>query len=153
MTYLNYDQMVDKALLSVVRQALMQVSKNGLLDDHHFYITFLTQYPGVEIPAYLAEQYPEEITIVLQHEFWNLVVEERTFSVDITFGDFPETIKIPFEALTHVSDPSASFELEFNPELSEITSLPLAPASQDKNKKKPSGKMGEVISLDQFRKK
>ncbi|MEI8321131.1 MAG: ClpXP protease specificity-enhancing factor SspB [Alphaproteobacteria bacterium] len=152
MRYLDYEQMVDKALLGVVRGALDQVAKKGLKDDHHFYITFLTQYPGVELAPHLIAQYPDEITVVLQYEFWNLEVLEDSFSVDINFGDQTETIKVPFKSVVHISDPSSNFELEFNPEIGQIKPFPQGTPPKDK---KPSSdkKMGEVISLDQFRKK
>lgn len=152
MKYLDYEYMVDQALLNVVRNAFEQVSKKGLKADHHFYLTFLTQFPGTSLPPYLVEQYPEEITIVLQHEFWNLEVKEESFSVDISFGDRQETITVPFKAIVHISDPSVNFELEFNPTISEVTPLPKTSSSAPREKNISSEK-GEIISLDQFRKK
>lgn len=142
MDYLNYDQLVDKALLGVVQQALRQISAQGLKGKHHFYITFLTRHLGVQIPAYLVEDYPDEMTIVLQHEFWNLKVEDDFFSVDVSFGYEPVSLKVPFSAIVHVSDPSTNFELEFNPEF------------MQKDLSKGGVSTGEnIISLDQFRKK
>jgi len=175
MAYLNYERLLDNALLSVVKEALTQVSKEGLQADHHFYITFLTEYPGVELPDYIRQEYPDEITIVLQHEFWNLKVEKDHFMVDVSFGEALESLSVPFKSLVHVSDPSVNFELEFNPQIpskvakmdwkkpelvvapvaepvkAEEPKIPEEKITSEKDTKKP--KKGILISLESYRNK
>ena len=153
-----YDMMVQEALRSVVRQSLTQVCKDGFRGEHHFYITFKTQAPNVALPDFLHQQYPEEMTIVLQHQFWNLQVNEEYFEVELSFNDKRENLVIPFGAITGFADPSAKFDLQFD----EVTNTDLIPdeeisanktATTMKNLTDKSEKSGEVISLDQFRKK
>jgi hypothetical protein len=150
----RYDKMVEKALRGVVRQALAEVVKDGLSDDHHFYITFFTDHVGVKLPSYLKERYPGEMTIVLQHQFYDLEVDEERFTVMLSFNNVPERLTIPLSAITIFADPSVNFALQFQP-LSEdddddphFESEELEIDKDDKQKKK-----GEVVSLDQFRKK
>jgi len=154
---LNYEQMIDTALLSVVRTSLRHIEKEGLEGDHHFYLSFLTQYPGVQMPDHVKKVYPEEITIVLQHEFWNLKVEQDHLSVDVKFDDQVETVLVPFQAVSHVSDPAANFELEFNPKVGELKQFgDLPKGSPQEEKEDPAAKektKGTVVSLDSFRKK
>ena len=156
MSYLNYEQMIDAALLSVVRDALRQIEKEGLKGDHHFYLSFLTQYPGVGLPEDIRQEYPEEITVVLQHEFWNLKVESDKISVDVKFDDRVETVEVPFQAVSHVSDPAVNFELEFNPKIGNVRHFQFGESTPDQKQStiptdnKPSG---TVVSLDHFRKK
>ena len=156
MSYLNYEQMIDTALLSVVRDALRQIEKDGLKGDHHFYLSFLTQYPGVGLPDDIRQAYPEEITIVLQHEFWNLKVETDRLSVDVKFDDRVETVEVPFQAVSHVSDPAVNFELEFNPKVGNVRHFQfggdVSTSSKDRDPR-TSEPGGTVISLDHFRKK
>lgn len=150
----RYDKMVERALRSVVRHALQEVVEDGLVEDHHFYITFYTEHPGVKIPDYLKERYPGEMTIVLQHQFYDLEVDEDRFSVMLSFNNVPERLTIPLAAITIFADPSVNFALQFQP-LSEddeddirFDAEELELDKDDKQKKK-----GEVISLDSFRKK
>lgn len=150
----RYDKMVERALRGVVRQALDEVVKDGLLDDHHFYITFLTEHAGVTLPPYLRERYPGEMTIVLQHQFYDLEVNEERFTVMLSFNNVPERLTIPLSAITIFADPSVNFALQFQP-LSEegeddvhFEAEELDVDAEDKQKKK-----GEVVSLDSFRKK
>jgi hypothetical protein len=154
---LNYEQMIDTALLSVVRASLRHIEKEGLEGDHHFYLSFLTQYPGVQMPDHVKKVYPEEITIVLQHEFWNLKVEQDHLSVDVKFDDQVETVLVPFQAVSHVSDPAANFELEFNPKAGELKQFgDLSKVSPQEEKEDLASKektKGTVVSLDSFRKK
>ena len=150
MSYLNYDVLMDRAFLSLVQEALRQVQKDGLKGAHHFYITFLTQAPGVIIPEYLREEYPQEMTIVLQHEFWNLKVDSESFSVGLNFNDQDETIVIPFKSIVEFSDPSENFNLEFDPSLAG-RSLP--PTDTSPLPVTPPQAPATVVSLDQFRKK
>jgi hypothetical protein len=145
--------MVEKALRSVVRQALKEVVDDGLTEDHHFYITFFTDYPGVAIPSYLKDRYPGEMTIVLQHQFYDLEVDEAKFSVMLSFNNVPERLTIPLPAITIFADPSVNFALQFQPLSEEVEeerfeAEDMAVDDDDKQKKK-----GEVVSLDSFRKK
>ena len=109
-----YDEIVQEALRDVVGRVLDQVEQTGSLPgDHHFYITFRTRMPGVSIPKHLIERFPEEMTIVLQHRFWDLKVEEDLFSVGLSFGGVPSTLVVPFAAVTRFHDPAVEFSLTF----------------------------------------
>ena len=109
-----YDEIVQDALRAVVGRVLREVERSGgLPGDHHFYITFNTSVPGVEIPRHLAERFPEEMTIVIQHRFWDLKVEDDLFSVGLSFGGVPSTLVIPFGAVTDFVDPAVDFSLKF----------------------------------------
>jgi hypothetical protein len=111
---LRYDSMVENALRGVVRRALAYAAERGLPGDHHFYISFRTTHPGVDIPAALRARYPEEMTIVLQHQFWGLDVGEEAFGVTLSFSDVPERLTVPFAAITAFADPSVRFGLQFD---------------------------------------
>jgi len=156
---LRYDLMIEAALRDVVRETLSSVVQNGLPGEHHFYITFLTKFPGVEIPDYLRKQYPDEMTIVLQYQFFGLKLEDDTFGVTLSFNNIKERLSIPIESITTFADPSVNFALQFqsgqgedNEESDEQdNSAPEGtepPKAKDKDEKR-----GEVISLDMFRKK
>ena len=153
-----YDMMVQEALRSVVRQSLTLVRKDGFRGEHHFYITFKTQVPNVVLPDFLHQQYPEEMTIVLQHQFWNLQVNEKHFEVELSFNDKRENLLIPFGAVTGFADPSVKFGLQFD-EIKSSASIHNEEinvnktATQTNNLDKKIEKSGEVVSLDQFRKK
>ena len=110
---LRYDLMIEAALRSVVRETLTNVIKNGLPGEHHFYITFLTNFPGVEIPDHLRKQYPEEMTIVLQYQFFGLKLLDDAFTVTLSFNNVKERLVIPLEAITTFADPSVNFALQF----------------------------------------
>jgi len=138
---IDYDKLIEKALKHVVIDALKIVEKQGLPGDNHFYITFRTDHPQTEIDDFLKEQYPHEMTIVLQNQFENLQVEDDGFSVVLRFNRVPYRLSIPFDAITFFSDPSERMGLNFE---SEIDSTP---------QKKTSKKQAEVISIDSFRKK
>jgi hypothetical protein len=105
--------MVENALRGVVRQALASVVDQGLPGNHHFYLTFRTAFPGVEIAERLHAQYPREMTIVLQHQFWGLEVTDEHFVVNLSFSNIPERLKIPYAALVSFVDPSVKFGLQF----------------------------------------
>ena len=111
--HIGYEALADQALRSVVKDALKRIEKQGLIGAHHFYLTFKTRDPGVEIPDFLLERYPEEMTIVLQNQFWGLKVGEDKFEVGLTFQKLPTTLVIPFAALTAFVDPSVQFGLQF----------------------------------------
>lgn len=150
----RYDKMVERALRGVVRQALDEVVEDGLVEDHHFYITFYTEHPGVKLPDYLKERYPGEMTIVLQHQFYDLEVDEDRFSVMLSFNNVPERLTIPLAAVTIFADPSVNFALQFQP-LSEEDDEDIRFETEelDLDKDDKQKKKGEVISLDSFRKK
>jgi hypothetical protein len=164
--YIGYRALTDAALRSVVREALKRVEKQGLIGAHHFRLTFKTHFPGVEIPDFLLEQYPEEMTIILQHQFWGLKVRENHFEVTLSFKKVPATLALPFAALTAFFDPGVQFGLQFQPEASEDgkegaaplapTALPTPDKTEHSDDSKPAEKPAapaEVVSLDSFRKK
>ena len=177
---MNYDQMTQLALRSVVRDAIRRVIReDGLPGAHHFYITFLTRFPGVEIDEGLAKKYTEEITIVLEHQFWDLNAYADEFEVTLKFGGVPKYLKVPYHAITRFHDPSVGFALQFDapsemdPAANVVNQLrpvennessvkekpkksskkPAAP-KEEAEKSKPEGDDKEnVVSLDSFRKK
>jgi hypothetical protein len=110
---LHYDKMVENALRGVVRQALASVIEQGLPGSHHFYLTFRTTHPGVDIAERLHAQYPQDMTIVLQHQFWGLEVNDEYFIVNLSFSNIPERLKVPYSALVSFVDPSVKFGLQF----------------------------------------
>jgi uncharacterized protein len=127
---IRYDLLVQDALKGVVRKVLID-AKDGLPGEHHFYISFQTDFPGVRLSNRLREKYPQEMTIVLQHQFWDLNVTEHTFEVGLSFSGIPERLLIPFDALTGFFDPSVQFGLKFDSqdeeEEEEIEESPSAP--------------------------
>ena len=110
---IRYDLLVQDALKGVVRKVLID-AKDGLPGEHHFYISFRTDFPGVRLSNRLREKYPQEMTIVLQHQFWDLNVTEHTFEVGLSFSNIPERLLVPFDALTGFFDPSVEFGLKFD---------------------------------------
>ncbi len=113
--HIRYDILAQDALRSVIRKVLSEVAATGSLPgDHHFFITFMTNAPGVRISAHLREKYAEQMTIVIQHQFWDLRVTESYFEVGLSFSDKPEKLHIPFAAVRGFYDPSVNFELEFD---------------------------------------
>lgn len=157
---LRYEKMVESALRGVVRDALKEVEDAGLPGNHHFYLTFRTGYPGVEVPSYLAEQYPNEMTIVLQYQYYGLEVLNDYFTVTLSFHNKHERLVIPFAAITTFADPSVNFALQFQPLSAEdevdLEAIPPSPATgtaapAESTDEPP--KRGEVVALDAFRKK
>lgn len=110
---IRYDVMVQEALLGVVRKVMADTARAGLQGEHHFYITFRSHAPGVKLSARLREKHPEEMTIVLQHQYWDLQVSDVAFEVGLSFGGISERLVVPFEALTGFYDPSVQFGLKF----------------------------------------
>lgn len=166
--HIRYDVLARDAMRGVLRQVLTDVAKNGLPGEHHFSITFMTQREGVQLSPRLMAQYPEEMTIILQHQFWDMVVTQEKFEVGLSFGGVPERVVVPFNAIRAFLDPSVQFGLQFDTtELTAVTDEPepappvaIAPppasteetASDDTDKKPPEGG-AEVVRLDRFRKK
>jgi hypothetical protein len=150
---LQYGTMVEAALRAVVRQALTEVAESGLPGDHHFYITFRTSYPGVELPDYLRARYPAEMTIVLQFQYYDLAVDDNQFSVTLTFNNAPERLVIPLRAISVFADPSVNFALPFQPAEPMAGEISPPPAEKAETKQEGPEKTGEVVSLDQFRRK
>lgn len=160
---LRYDRMVETALRGVVRDALTEVAERGLPGNHHFYLTFRTGFPGVEIPDYLASQYPNEMTIVLQFQYYGLDVTDDHFEVTLSFNNVHERLVIPFAAITTFADPSVNFALQFQPlaaaESAEVATMPPRAAAERAEEKAEESapaeepKRGEVVALDAFRKK
>lgn len=148
---MGYDALQQEALRGVVRAALKRAAAKGLPGDHYFRITFKTGAPGVSCPPELRSQYPDEMTIVLQHRFWDLAPGETFFSVTLTFGGQPKSLSIPYAAITQFWDPTADYSLVFTvaeaPPAAPL--LPAGPAAA------PAPVKGEpkIVSLDQFRKK
>jgi hypothetical protein len=112
---IRYDLLVQDALLGVVRKVLTDAAREGTPGDHHFYVTFKTQAPGVQLSTRMKAKYPEEITIVLQHQYWDLTVSDQQIEVSLSFNNIPEKLVIPFEAITGFEDPTAPFGLKFEP--------------------------------------
>ncbi len=110
----QYDALVDDALRSVVQRVLTQVAESGLPGSHHFYISFRSTDPGVQLPDYLRAKYPEEMTIVLQHQYWDLILTEQYFEVTVSFNKQQERIRVPYAALSAFVDPSVRFGLQFD---------------------------------------
>lgn len=111
---INYDELVQNALRSVVKAVLSDVEKDGLPGEHHFYIAFKTQAEGVEISPHLKSRYPDEMTIVVQHKFWGLKVDDDQFEIGLSFNQKPELLVIPYAAIAGFVDPSVQFALQFN---------------------------------------
>lgn len=151
---MRYDVLTQDALRGVVRRALKIARDEGLPGEHHFYISFRTDAPGVEMSERLRKQYPEEMTIVLQHQFWNLEVSDERFSVELTFNKIPEHLSVPFSAIQGFFDPSVQFGLQFQVEGTGNSSREAEPATEASKPEQPAAEaVGEVVSLDAFRKK
>ena len=181
--HIRYDVLARDAMRGVLRRVLEDAAKRGLPGDHHFYITFLTQAEGVKLSPRLLAQYPNEMTIILQHQFWDLIVTEDHFEVGLSFGNVPEKLVVPFVAIKAFLDPSVQFGLTFETSEASIAASASAPAappapaeketakagdnSQDKAQDKPAATAddkphdgehkpsegAEVVRLDRFRKK
>ncbi len=168
---MRYDLMTQDAMRAVVRRSLERVLESGLPGEHHFFITFATGASGVSISDALTGRYPEEMTIVLQHQFWGLEVDEDGFCVSLTFNKIPERLEIPFSAIKGFYDPSVQFGLQFQVEGSAEVYKPVDfdPSAKPEEQPVPEAKeepevieeteeeeedeRGEVVNLDAFRKK
>jgi hypothetical protein len=129
---IRYDLLTQQALRGVVRGVLVDAAKKGLPGEHHFYVTFDTKAPGVRISERLLGQYPEEMTIILQHQFWDLEVSDTGFEVGLSFGGIPEKLTVPFEAINGFFDPSVQFGLQFEEVTEGEDSKPTPTLTQDK---------------------
>jgi len=154
---MRYDLLAQQALRGVVREALNIAAATGLPGEHHFYIAFNTKYPGVEISERLAQRYPREMTIVLQHQYWNLKVHDDRFEAELSFDNIPEKLVIPFDAVKGFLDPAVQFGLQFEsvPVKSKLKEVPAAvsdtPAPD--SEAAPAPDSPKIVSLDSFRKK
>eukprot|EP01037_Dinobryon_pediforme_P013396 gene13396-13512_t len=122
---IRYDLLVQDALRNVVRKVMTETAKDGLRGEHHFFITFRTKAPGLRLSERMRTRYPDEMTIILQHQFWDLSVTEHAFEVGLSFGGVPERLLVPFEALTAFSDPAAEFGLKFEPKVESEADKPV----------------------------
>jgi uncharacterized protein len=170
--HIRYDVLARDALRGVLRRVLTDAAAQGLPGEHHFFITFLSTAEGVKLSPRLLAQYPEEMTVILQHQFWDLVVTEDRFEVGLSFGGVPERLVVPFNSIKSFFDPSVQFGLQFEPSdaaaetpaadlpASNLPATPSAsaltapgpePESKDEPEKPSEG--AEVVRLDRFRKK
>ena len=166
---MRYDLLAQNALKGVVRDALRIAETTGLPGEHHFYIAFNTRHPGVQLSEKIAQRYPREMTIVLQHQYWNLHVQEDRFEVELSFDNVPEKLVIPFDAVKGFLDPAVQFGLQFETAAAERRPREVEAAEgppprsraepdprrrrKDAAKAPPQDEAAKVVSLDQFRKK
>ncbi len=178
---IRYDILTQDALREVIRKVLQEVSTSGLPGEHHFFITFRTDHPGVRLSTRMRERYPEEMTIVIQHSFWDLKIRDTYFEIDLSFDDILERLRIPFSSLKGFFDPHVNFGVQFDsdfaeedegendiqvvieteivedtenlPTLAQSREVSKASESKDIPSKDDEGESAEIVSLDQFRKK
>jgi hypothetical protein len=169
--HIRYDVLARDALRGVLRRVLTDAAEHGLPGEHHFFITFVSTAEGVKLSPRLLAQYPEEMTIILQHQFWDLVVTEDRFEVGLSFGGIPERLVVPFAAIKSFLDPSVQFGLQFEPSEADAaidapeaklpavpapSALPVAdpsPAAENTDEPAKPSEGAEVVRLDRFRKK
>jgi hypothetical protein len=170
--HIRYDVLARDALRGVLRRVLTDAAEHGLPGEHHFFITFLSTAEGVKLSPRLLAQYPEEMTVILQHQFWDLVVTEDRFEVGLSFGGIPERLVVPFNSIKSFFDPSVQFGLQFDPsdsaaeapaanlpavavpsELTVASPAAAAPAPERRDEPAKPGEGAEVVRLDRFRKK
>ena len=161
--HIRYDVLARDALRGVLRRVLTDAAENGLPGDHHFFITFLSTAEGVKLSPRLLAQYPEEMTVILQHQFWDLTVTEDRFEVGLSFGGVAERLVVPFNSIKSFFDPSVQFGLQFEPVDTPAASLPAiaapaaptvpTPAVENKDEPAKPSEGAEVVRLDRFRKK
>ena len=161
--HIRYDVLARDALRGVLRSVLTDAAEHGLPGDHHFFITFLSTAEGVKLSPRLLAQYPEEMTVILQHQFWDLTVTEDRFEVGLSFGGVAERLVVPFNSIKSFFDPSVQFGLQFEPVDTPAASLPAiaapaaptvpTPAVENKDEPAKPSEGAEVVRLDRFRKK
>ncbi|MDJ1016825.1 MAG: ClpXP protease specificity-enhancing factor SspB [Paracoccaceae bacterium] len=151
---IDYGNLMHQAMRSLIQTVLTDVAENGLPGQHHFFITFDTMHPDVEIADWLSDRYPEEMTVVMQHWFDGLDVSDEGFAVTLNFGDSPEPLFIPYDAIKTFVDPSVEFGLRF--ETQDDDDEDVAPATPTLTEAEPPAEKGkgdaEIVSLDRFRK-
>ena len=147
---INYAHMMQKAMQGLMIDVLKKISKNGLPGNHHYFISFDTKFEGVVVADWIKERYPEEMTIVIQHWFDKLEVNDNKFSITLNFGDNPENLTIPWASVSTFVDPSVEFGLSFKDDnQDEIPESKMVIIDEDDDEKKDA----EIVSLDSFRKK
>lgn len=155
--FIDYGKLIDESMRDIVRRTLKIAEENGLKNDHHFFITFQTRHAGVMISDKLVEKYPDEMTIILQHQFWDLEVDKEKFNIVLSFDNVKESLSIPFEALTSFADPSVKFGLQFRrANISANDQSGEEKKTTKKKGRKTAGSKGgdsNVVALDNFRKK
>jgi uncharacterized protein len=165
--HIRYDVLARDALRGVLRRVLADAAEHGLPGEHHFFITFLSTAEGVKLSPRLLAQYPEEMTVILQHQFWDLVVTEDRFEVGLSFGGIPERLLVPFNSIKSFFDPSVQFGLQFEPSdaatetpAANLPAVPApsavtvaAPAAENQEEPAKPSEGAEVVRLDRFRKK
>ncbi|HEY3677240.1 MAG TPA: ClpXP protease specificity-enhancing factor SspB [Bradyrhizobium sp.] len=169
--HIRYDVLARDALRGVLRRVLTDAAEHGLPGEHHFFITFLSNAEGVKLSQRLLDQYPEEMTIILQHQFWDLTVLEDRFEVGLSFGGIPERLVVPFNAIKSFLDPSVQFGLQFeasdgaeSPASNKLPAVPAPspvpaalsvpePAAEQEAEPARPSEGAEVVRLDRFRKK
>jgi len=139
--HIRYDVLARDALRGVLRRVLADAAEHGLPGEHHFFITFLSTAEGVKLSSRLLAQYPEEMTVILQHQFWDLVVSDDRFEVGLSFGGIPERVVVPFGAIKSFFDPSVQFGLQFEPQDTCAARAPLSPACSAGRERKRAGKI------------
>ena len=149
---IDYGNLMHDAMRSLIRRVLEDVAGDGLPGEHHFYITLNTHHPDVRMADWLLDRYPEEITIVIQHWFENLVVDADGFAITLNFGDQPEPLYVPFDAISTFVDPSVEFGLRFETQGSAEEDADEAPMHEDDGEDTETPREAEVVSLDKFRK-
>jgi hypothetical protein len=157
---IDYSAILQDALRDAVRRVLERVAEHGLPGEHHFFIGFRTAFPGVEVPRFLRDQYPEEVTIILQHQFWGLEVTPDAFSVLLTFGGSRQRLLVPFAALTAFADPSADFGLRFDADAEDAARAPGKSPGESSALSEPAEepapgpeRSGDVIRFDPSRRR
>lgn len=150
---IDYAQLVQDALRDAVRRVLEQVAEHGLPGEHHLFIGFRTAYPGVEVPRFLRDQYPEEVTIILQHQFWGLEVSPEAFSLLLSFGGSRQRVMVPFAALTTFADPSVDFGLRFDARLPGDPPASSVAPDPEPPPEKPAPRADGVIPFDPSRRR
>jgi len=155
---IDYGNLMHRAMRGLIQQVLTDVQKNGLPGEHHFFVTFDTMHPEVEIADWLSDRYPGEMTVVVQHWFDNLEVTDEGFTITLNFGDNPETLYIPYDAIKTFVDPSVEFGLRFETQDEEgdaqVVDIDEAPMDEmvEPEDHDDTPKEAEIVSLDQFRK-
>ncbi|MEP2530450.1 ClpXP protease specificity-enhancing factor SspB [Shimia sp.] len=149
---IDYGNLMHRAMRSLIQEVLEDVQKNGLPGEHHFFITFDTQHPDVDIADWLADRYPGEMTVVMQHWYDNLEVTDEGFGITLNFGDSPEPLYIPYDSIKTFVDPSVEFGLRFETQDDEDEIEEILEESELEAEEEAPQKDADVVSLDSFRK-